>query len=262
MNKLPVSLVVITLNEEPNLERCLKSVPWVEDIIVLDSGSEDGTVELARKLGARTFVEKFRGYGPQKQRAVELAQFDWVLCLDADEALSEELQKALPRLFDQGEPDASAYEFPRLSFHLQRWIRHGGWYPDKQLRFFNRKQCQWSSAKVHERVKAPKVSEGRGEIYHYPFRNLYDQVQTNNEYSSLAAEELYRSGKKYSLFKFLTKPLSKFVETYLIKGGIWDGWAGFVISVGAAYSVFLKFAKLRELCMSQIQANKKIIRSN
>lgn len=246
MKKLPLSLVLITKNEEHRLERCLRSVPFAAEVVVLDSGSTDGTVALAKGLGARVFVEDWRGFGPQRRRAVELASHDWVLCLDGDEALSPELAAEIEARFETLDP-AAGYRSPRLSFHLGRWIRHGGWHPDWQLRLFHRAHAGWSEAAVHERVEATRVESLRGSILHWVFEDLSHQVRTNDRYSSLQARELFERGVRSSLWKQITKPKVKFFECYLFKGGFLDGWPGFVIAVGAAYSVFLKWAKLREL---------------
>lgn len=255
MSDSKVSLVIITLNEENNIERCIRSAPWVDDIVVVDSGSTDKTVELAESLGARVFVEEWRGYRLQKIRATELAKYDWVLSLDADEGLSPDLNKKLQEMKTTGQLTAGGYESPRLTYHLGRWIRHGGWYPDKQIRFFNRQKCKWSAGHVHERIEGENIQPIDQPIYHWPFPTLSEQVQTNDEYSSLAAKDLWDQGKKFSLAKLLFKPVSKFIETYLFKRGFLDGLPGLIISVGASYSMFLKFSKLWE--MSRLEKVKK-----
>lgn len=251
-----LSLVIITLDEEANIERCIRSVPWADDVVVLDSGSKDRTVEIARGLGARVFCEAWRGYRDQKARATELAAHDWVLSLDADEALSPEAVKELEEIFATGllaeEHEAGGgridgLEFPRLSYHMERWIRHGGWYPDWQLRLFHRRRSAWSAGHVHERVAADRVRRLTSPIHHWPFADLSEQVRTNNNYSSLGARDLFDRGRRFHVLALVFKPWSKFMETYLIKGGWRDGLPGFIIAVGAAYSVFLKFAKLREM---------------
>lgn len=266
----PVSLVIIACNEEANIERCIRSVPWAGDVVVVDSGSTDRTVAIATSLGARVFYEKWRGYRDQKIRATELAAHDWVLSLDADEALSEAASVELQNLFQShaawfatgratGRAAAAAVdtdaidgvEFPRLSHHMERWIRHGGWYPDWQLRFFNRTRAGWGAGHVHERVHATRKIRAKNPILHWPFPTLAEQIRTNNDYSSLGARDLFDRGKKFSVLKLLVKPATKFVETYLLKRGFLDGLPGFIIAVGAAYSVFLKFAKLRELQRAQ-----------
>jgi glycosyltransferase involved in cell wall biosynthesis len=242
----PVSLIVITRNAEAHIARCLRSVPFAADKVVLDSGSSDRTVEIAKSLGARVFSEEWRGFGPQKARATALAQTDWVLNLDADEALSEGAQKELQQLCNDS-LSIDAYSFPRLSFHMGRWIRHGGWYPDRQVRFYNRQRAQWSAAALHEKVEAAQVLALREPILHWVFQDLTDQVQTNNRYSGLGAQVLLAQGRRFCLFHLLTKPGVKFLETYIWKRGFLDGMPGFVIAVGAAYSVFLKWSKLWEL---------------
>lgn len=244
MKKLPISLVVVTYNEEKNIERCLRSVPWASEIIVLDSYSQDDTLKIAHRLGARVFQEKWKGYGRQKASAVDKAKYDWILSLDADEALSpelaEEIQKRWPRFNSM-----AGYLIPRRSFHLGRWIGHGGWFPDRQLRLFHRETGRWEGS-VHEKVQVPLEEKLKHEIHHWVFDDLADQVTTNNKYSSLQAEDLVRQGKRFSMWRLLAKPPTKFVETYFLKLGFLDGLPGFIISIGAAYSVFLKWAKLWE----------------
>lgn len=245
----PFTLAIICLNEAENIERCIRSVPFADDIVVLDSGSTDATRSIAASLGARVFDEPWRGFRQQKQRAVELAKYDWILSLDADEALSDDAQAELERLRRSATlGDFAGYDFLRKSWNLGRWIKHGGWYPDRQLRFFDRRRASWQGGEqIHERVAATRVASLEAEILHWPFKDLHEQIATNNRYSGLGAVELHGRGKRFSLYRILTKPVSKFVETYFFKGGFRDGMAGYVIAVGAAYSVFLKYAKLWEI---------------
>lgn len=244
---LPISVVVITKNEAQNIERCLQSVSFLSDLVVLDSGSTDETQAIAARLGAKVFVEPWRGFGPQKRRAVELAAHDWVLSLDGDEALDQKAQDFMKGFLKVAD-SAAAFRFERESFHLGRWIRHGGWSPDYQIRLFHRKKANWDEAVVHEKVLVDgpiKTAEGR--IQHWVFRDLAHQVETNNRYSSLGAKALYEKGRRFHVHLLISKPFSKFFETYLFKRGFLDGGPGFIISIGAAYSVFLKWAKLWEL---------------
>lgn len=241
-----LSLVVITLNAQAHLERCLKSVPFASDLVVLDSGSTDETVNIAKAAGARVFVEEWRGYGAQKHRATELALTDWVLNLDADEALSLESQAEIQALLNRGSIDEEAFSFPRLSFHMGRWIRHGGWYPDRQIRLYDRRRARWSLKAVHEKIEAQVLGQLHSPILHWVFNSLEHQVTTNNRYSTLGADELSRRGRSFWLIHLLLKPKVKFLETYIWKLGFLDGMPGFIIAVGAAYSVFLKWAKLWE----------------
>lgn len=248
MKKTLISLVVITLNEERNIARCLKSVSWADDIVVLDCGSQDQTLEIARRLGARVFQENWRGYRAQKERATELALHDWVLSLDADEALSPRLSRECEALIQSGRlEDFDGYRMPRLSFHMGRWIRHGGWFPDFQTRLFQRKRCRWAGGHVHEYVEGAKIQTLPFPLLHWVFQDLAHQVQTNNRYSSNGAEDLADRKKSFHLIPLILKPVSKFLETYIVKRGFLDGLPGFIISVGAAYSIFLKYAKLWEI---------------
>lgn len=246
MEKLPLSLVIITLNEEKNIERCIKSVPFASEIIVVDSFSKDKTAEIATGLNAKVYQNKWLGYGAQKAYAADLAINDWVLSLDADEALSSELQREIIEKFSSLDI-YSGYELPRKSFHLGRWISYGGWYPDYQLRLFNKKQSQWNKDLVHEKVQVAKKEKLKSPIFHWVFDGISDQVITNDKYSTLGAEKLHDQNVRFNLAKLIFKPLSKFFECYFLKRGFLDGMPGFIIAVSAAYSVFLKFAKLWEL---------------
>ncbi|MGZ3775038.1 MAG: glycosyltransferase family 2 protein [Pseudobdellovibrionaceae bacterium] len=246
MTKLPISLVIITFNEEAHIQRCILSAPFVDDIVVVDSFSTDRTVEIAEKCGARVFSEKWKGFGPQKAFAADQARNPWVLSLDADEALSPELASEIVSSFTDLDPEAG-YLVPRKSYHLGRWICHGGWYPDYQLRLFNKSKSQWNSAAVHEKVEVKKKLKLKRDLLHYVFDDLSDQVVTNDRYSTLGAKQLITAGKKFSYYKLIVKPLSKFIETYIFKRGFLDGLPGFIISIGAAYSLFLKFAKVWEI---------------
>lgn len=246
MTKLPISVVIITLNEEAHIERCIRSVPFADDIVVVDSFSADRTVEIAEKCGARVFKEKWKGFGPQKAFATEQAKNPWIISLDADEALSPELAAEIVESFSDLDPEAG-YLFPRKSHHLGRWIEHGGWYPDYQLRLYNKTKSQWNSASLHEKVEVKKILKMKRDLLHWVFDNLSDQVITNDRYSTLGAKQLAEAHERFSYLKMIFKPFGKFVETYFVKRGFQDGLPGFIISVGAAYSLFLKFAKLWEI---------------
>jgi glycosyltransferase involved in cell wall biosynthesis len=258
MTKLPLSLVIITLNEEKNIERCIKSVPFVSEIVIFDSESLDRTCSIAQKTGEEMGVQvvihqqPWLGYGLQKRQATGAARYDWVLNLDADEALTPELAAEIQEKFHDLNPEVG-YLLPRKSFHLGRWILHGGWYPDRQLRLYHRQFANWSEDKIHERVvplestaKSWSTLSLRTPMLHFVFRDLRHQIETNNKYSSLQAEAYLRSGKRFSYFKFLVKPVSKFIECYFLKLGFLDGLPGFVIAVGAGYSVFLRWCKIWE----------------
>jgi glycosyltransferase involved in cell wall biosynthesis len=244
--KLPVSLMIITLNEEHNIERCIGSVPWASEVLVIDSGSTDKTLEIAEKMGAKVLSHAWQGFGPQKKWGTARCQFDWILSLDADEALSPMLAEEISRRFTSLDPE-TGYEMKRLSFHLGKWIHHGGWFPDPQLRLYNRKHIDWPETLVHERIEAHRKVRLEENILHYVFKSLSHQVQTNNRYSTLLAEKDFASEKRFSLLRLLHKPIGKFLESYFFKAGWKDGLPGFIIAVGASYSIFLRQAKIWEI---------------
>lgn len=248
MKKLPITLAIITLNEEDNIERCIKSVPFADEVVVVDSFSTDRTVEIAQSLGAQVILDeslKKATLGKLKAKATDSARNQWVLSLDADEALSDELCAEILQKFSSLD-SKTGYLLPRISFHLGRWIRYGGWYPDYQLRIFNREFAKWNHEDLHERVVVAQHEKFEKPIRHWVFKNLFHNVATNNNYSTRGTLQLIQKGKKFSYFHFITKPWVKFIECYFIKRGFLDGMPGFIIAVGAAYSIFLRHAKLWE----------------
>lgn len=247
--KLPVSATVITLNEEKNIKACLQSLNWVDEIIVVDSLSTDRTKELAESMGAMVIDQVFLGHVKQKQLAVDACHNDWIICLDADERVTADLRDEICTLFDTTSPDslANGYTVARKSFHLGRWIMHGGWYPDRNIRLFNKKYGFWGGVDPHDKIQVSgEIKNLEGALEHYVFKDLKHNVDTNNFYSGISADIFFKEGRKPSFLKLFFKPMGKFIETYIIKRGFLDGLPGFIISVGAAYSMFLKFAKLWE----------------
>lgn len=247
MNQIPLTVVVITKNEESNITRCLTSVlGWVGEVVVYDSGSVDQTVQVASKLGAHVVSGEWLGFGPTKKKATLLANNDWILSLDADEEVSLGLKNEILQRFSSLDSE-SAYALPRKSYFLKKWILHGGWYPDRQVRLFNQKHSMWNQDLIHEKIQAKSLQNFKNCLNHYVFKNLSHQVVTNDRYSTLQAQKMFNDGKKMNWFHFLTKPTVKFIECYFLKLGFLDGYAGYVIARSAAYSVFLKWAKLKEL---------------
>lgn len=242
-----ISAVIITKNEEDNLERCLKSLKFCDEIVVVDSQSTDLTKEIAEKYTKNVYDEAWLGFEAQRTLALSYATHDWILSIDADEEVSEELKNEI--LKQAVSPsEFSAFSLPRKTIHFGRWIKHGGWYPNRLIRLFKKADGEWKGDAVHEFWSTKgKVGEIKADLLHYSFSSLADQVDRNNKYSSLGAEKLSTKETRFSLFKLLAKPVSKFLETYLLKLGLLDGYPGFIISVSAAYSVFLKWAKLWEL---------------
>lgn len=245
-NKIALSVAIITLNEEANIARALQSVHWAAEVVIYDSGSKDRTIEIAQKMGAKVIEGPWLGFGPSKRKVTEAARHDWILSLDADEEVPTKLAEEIRQKFSQLNPE-KAYQIPRLSKYLNQWVYHGGWYPDRQIRLFNRQHSNWDSAVIHEKVQTKSIESLTQHFHHYVFKDVEHQVQTNNKYSSLQAKDMLARGKKFSWFHFFTKPYVKFIECYFLKLGILDGWVGYVIARNAAYSVLLKWIKLREL---------------
>ena len=259
VEKLKLSVVIVALNEELNIERCVKSVQWADEILIYDSGSNDNTLSIAQSLGAKVISGPWLGFGATKSKATALAKNDWILALDADEEVPKALFAEIENLFtlDNSVLDTKAldntvaYRIPRLSNYLKKWVRFGGWYPDYQVRLFNRQHASWSTDTIHEKVEATHYKTMTNHLNHYVFKNIHHHIAKNNDYSGLLANKLFRSGKKFSWFHFFTKPTVKFFECYILKLGFLDGWVGFFIARGAAYSVLLKWSKLKELEMNE-----------
>jgi glycosyltransferase involved in cell wall biosynthesis len=249
-SRQPVSVTIITLNEEAHIRRAIESVQWAQEIIVVDSGSTDRTREIAESLGAKVIYNKWQGYGRQKNFAQSQTSFDWVLNLDADEVVSsecrDEILAQLDRISTQRGSTRGFY-LPRKTFYLNRWIKYGGWYPNYLLRLADRRYSSWSEPHVHEQLLVHGETQHlRAPLLHFSFSSIEEQIHTNLKFSRLGFQDLLRRGKKPSLIKLIVKPIGKFIETYFLKRGLLDGLPGFIISVNAAHSMFLKYAYLFE----------------
>jgi len=242
-----VSVTIITLNEAGHIGAAIDSVAWADEILVVDSGSTDGTADLARAKGAVVLARAWSGYVDQKNYAAEHASHDWIFSLDADErvapALAQELRTVLA-----SEPAMRAYRIPRVTFHLGRWVRTTDFYPDFQTRLYDRRAARWRGTYVHESVAADgPVGRLRHEIEHHSYRDLRDQMDRINHYTSLAARQMYEAGRRAGPLDLVVHPPAAFLRNYLLRRGVLDGMVGLTISLTSAYSVFLKFAKLWEL---------------
>lgn len=243
-----ISACIITYNEENNIEACLESVAWVEEIIVVDSLSSDRTVELCRTYTDQVHLKEWQGHVRQKNYALNYARHEWVLCLDADERVSPELRREIEETLSKENQPADGYFFPRHSFYLGRWINHGGWYPDYKLRLFKKSKGHWGGKDPHDRVVLDGVSAYlQADLLHYVYRNLSHQLQTVDSFSSITAAGLDADGERFSTARLVLRPIFKFIGTYVIKRGFLDGLPGFIISVASSFYVFLRYAKLWEL---------------
>ena len=240
-----ISVVVITKNEEASIERCLRSVDWADEVIVLDSGSTDRTVEISQKLGARVSVTAYwPGFGPQKNRALERATSDWVLSLDADEWVTPDLRDEIRSVISRLDGPV-AFRVPRLSSFCGRFMRHSGWWPDHVIRLFRRGAARFSDDVVHEHVIVEgKTGTLRAPIMHETFVDLDELLQKMNNYSSLAAQEMRHGGRKAGLAGAVLRGLWAFTRTYFFRGGFLDGREGFMLAVATAEGTYYRYAKL------------------
>ncbi|MGZ3649593.1 MAG: glycosyltransferase family 2 protein [Bdellovibrionota bacterium] len=242
----PLSVVIITLNEEANIARSVASAAWAQEVVVVDSGSRDRTREIAAAEGAKVLQHGWEGYGQQKNWALAQTTQPWVLFLDADEEITSELRDEIKAFVTASGRGFKGAHFPRKTWFLGRWILHGGWYPNRLVRLVNREGARWTEPSVHESLEAGgPVFALNADLLHYTFRNVGDNVLTNVRFSRLGAAVARQRGERGSLLRILFKPIGKFLETYLWKRGFLDGFPGFVISVNAAHSIFLKYVELR-----------------
>jgi glycosyltransferase involved in cell wall biosynthesis len=242
-----LSAVIISFNEEQNIGRCLQSLVGIADeIIVVDSASTDQTCTIAAQYGARVIQHPFEGFAAQKNFATQCAQHQWVLSLDADEVLSEVLKSAILQVKQQADYDA--YFLKRQTNFCGTFIKHGGWYPDKQCRLWNKNKGDWQGI-IHEKWRLFDNSKPygilSGDLLHYSFNCISDYIRMTERYTSLSAEEALAKGKKVSLLKLILGPGIKFFQDYIIKLGFLDGYAGFVAYRMAAYGAFVKYSKIR-----------------
>ena len=249
---MKISATIITLNEENNIGDACKSVDWADEIIVVDSGSTDRTREIATEHGARVITNAWPGFAAQKQFAVDQAQNDWIFSLDADERVSGELRKSIDVWRNHALAEsADGYRISRRTFYQNRWIRGGGWYPDQQLRLFNRSKGRWGQRHIHESVSLDPgalVGELAGDLLHYTSPDAaHHHRMIGERYAPLAAQQMFEEGRRTSTMKIATVGPTTFIRSYFLKGGFRDGLAGLSIARFAAHHAFLKHLMLWEL---------------
>jgi glycosyltransferase involved in cell wall biosynthesis len=255
-NVIKLSVVIITYNEEKNIERCLKSVSQLADeIVVLDSFSQDATPEICRKYNVNFHQHKFDGHIQQKNRAAGLATYDHVLSLDADEALDAELIRSVADV--KNNFSRQGYYMNRLTNYCGHWVKHCGWYPDRKLRLWDRRKGHWTGINPHDKYE---LSDGdsqagylRGNILHYSYYSVEDHYKQVNYFTDIASRAYFEKGKRAAVFNLVINPVAKFVHHYFLKLGFLDGRAGFLISKISAYATWLKYKKLRNLAYQHAQ---------
>lgn len=248
---MKLSVIIITQNEEKNIGRCIDSVKSIADeIVIVDSGSTDRTEEIALSLNAHFHKTKWKSYGTSRNIAADKAVNDWLLALDADEALSEQLKESIRHLISTDNKSADAFSFNRLTNYCGKWIRHSGWYPDRKIRIYNKKQTQWNDEIVHEALTDAnklKVQHLKGDLLHYSYYSQEEHKERADKYSRLTALKMHNAKKPASVLKPFISMIARFISMYILKLGFLDGRAGFDIARISAVSNRLKYRELRRL---------------
>lgn len=246
VGRAPLSVTIVARDEEEDLPACLASVAWADEVLVCDSGSTDGTVELGRRAGAHVFVDPWLGFAAHKNLCVERTRHRWVLSLDADERVTGELRRAIEGVLERDGP-CDAYAIPRKSYFCGRWIRHGGWYPGWVVRLFRKDRARFGDRLVHEAVEVQGVV-GRLEapLEHYTYRSVAEFTERMRRYADLAAEELDRRGVRFRPTQLVWRPAATFLRMYVLRRGFLDGRAGLVLAGLYAAYAFVKYARLWE----------------
>lgn len=248
MDKVPLSIAIITKNEEENILLCLQSVSFAGQIVVVDSGSTDSTLKIAADFGCEIYSEKWRGFGPQKQMAIEKCSFPWILVIDADERIPPDTADVIKKIVTNSDVKETGFSFPRKNYFQGRWIKHAGWWPDRIVRLFRKGAGKMSDAVVHESV------EVRGEvgsldmiIEHYTESSLSKIIQKIDRYSTLGAETAFKEGKRCTTGGAFLHAFFTFMQDYFFRLGILDGMPGLTLAVTDSVNKFFKYAKLSEL---------------
>jgi glycosyltransferase involved in cell wall biosynthesis len=238
-----LSVIIIAKNESENIAECIKSASFANEVIVLDSGSSDNTLPLAKKLGAKVFNRPWKGYGQHKNIAIQLAKHEWIFSLDADERISPELKKEILKVINR--PDFNVYDVPRRSLFVSRFIKHSGWQPDRTKRLFKKGSAKFSEHHVHEHLESNyEIGHLLQPLIHYSYRDFETVLKKINVYSSLGARDLKRKGKKGSLKKAILHALWAFIRTYIVRFGFLDGREGLMLAISVAEGTYYRYIKL------------------
>jgi glycosyltransferase involved in cell wall biosynthesis len=245
---LKISACVTAGNEEDKIAACLASLAWCDEIVVVDSFSTDKTREISQRFTARVYQHPWEGYIAQKNYIRSLAQYPWILFVDADEVVSDDLRAEIEGEFERGPGEIAGYRFPRMVYYLGKWILHGEWYPDIKLRLFLKHRGHSAGQEPHDRVVVDgPVQTLRAPLYHYTYDNLADHILTLNRFSSISASDKFSRGDKFRWRDLFIRPPFRFFKSYFVKRGFLDGRQGFIIALMTAFAVFVKYAKLMEL---------------
>ena len=246
IEKIPVSVYVLTTNNRRTIEQCLRSLSWAEELVVVDSFSQDGTCEICKQYTDKLFQRKWTGYRDQYQYAANLTTRDWIMFVDADEEIPPELSEEIRTELNGRAKEFDGYFVYRRTYYLGRWIRYGGWYPDGEIRLYRRDKGRWEGGLHAKLVVDGKVDVLKNEYHHYTYGNISDQIQTIDKYSTIAVNDMGDLAKPFRCGNLIFNPLFRFIKDYFFKLGFLDGIPGFIIAVSTAYYSFIKHAKLWE----------------
>jgi glycosyltransferase involved in cell wall biosynthesis len=240
-----ISVAIITRNEEQNIRDCLESVEWADEIVVVDNGSTDQTRQICQEFQARVYLEEWKGFPRQKNSAIEKTRNEWVFSLDADERVTPDLCQEIASTLEN-DPSVDGYYIARKNYFLGHWIKQCGWYPDYNLRLFRKSRGRFLEREVHERVEIQgKVGYLKNPMEHRTYRSLSDFFQRINGYTTLAAQEMSKEGKKFRFFDVLFRPPFTFLQMYVLRAGFLEGYVGFLLSLLFSFYTFTKYVKLR-----------------
>ncbi len=243
-----LSVVIVTQNEEDRIKKCLDSVAWATEIIIVDAFSTDKTVEICKSYTDKIYSRHWDGFITQKNYALTLATKDWALSLDADEQLSEQLISEIKSVIDRKDNTCSAYSMPRKTYYLGRWMLHSGWYPDRKVRLVRKGFAIWGGFEPHDFLEVHgKVRELNGDILHYSFRNLSHHIRKLDYFTDAASLELIKSGRRSGVLDMIIHPAGMFFKMFILKKGFMDGIQGFIAASVSAFHVFMKYAKAWEI---------------
>ena len=243
-----LTVVILTKNSSDTIEQCLESVKWCKDIVIVDSFSTDNTSEICKKFTDKIHQNTYTCYGNQLNWALRKIESEWILVVDSDEEVSEKLQDEIKNLFEKGNPSLDGYYISRKSKFLGKWIYHSGWYPDYVLRLFKREKTYYKKRKLgSSAIVQGKTGSLKGEILHYPYRDLGHYLQKFSRYTLLSAEQMYDEGERTTALGIGFKPILRFIKDYIFRLGFLDGKQGFIICKLSYYYVFMKYARLWEI---------------
>lgn len=243
-----LTVITLTKDEERNIVGCLESAAWADEIIVLDSGSTDRTVELARRFTPNVIVVPWRGYGAARNDALSRSHSGWVLWLDADERVTDGLAEEISVILERDDPSVAGYEIARRAYFCGKWMKHGGWYPSRVVRLFRRDRASFTETRVHEKlVVGGNIARARHDLIHYTDPDLNHYFAKFNAYTTLAARDMFEAERTFSLTDLITRPAFQFVKMYLLRMGFLDGVHGLVLGIASSAYVFTKYAKLWEM---------------